>query len=138
MNGKYNKYLPDFVSKKVDMLEASKMLKEAIDKICKVQGHDPKWETLIRDAKLQGYGENNQIVVSFEACDVHDWGVAYSMGSNPKSYNPMKNIQDWYLECYYGFDVMFTPKEDNGKKYHSIKTEKVSDFYNHRVEELVA
>ena len=31
----------------------------------------------------------------------------------------MKNIQDWYLECYYGFDVMFTPKEDNGKKYHT-------------------
>ena len=52
MNGKYNKYLPDFVNKKVDMLEASKMFKEAIDKICKVEGHDPKWETLIRTKQI--------------------------------------------------------------------------------------
>jgi hypothetical protein len=28
-----NKYLPDFVSKKIDMLEAANMFKKAIDKI---------------------------------------------------------------------------------------------------------
>ena len=36
-----------------------------------------------------------------------------------------KNIQDWYLECYYGFDVMFTPTDfNNAKTYDSITISK--------------
>ena len=37
--------LPDFVSKKIDMLTAAKMFKKAIDENCKRMGMDPDWET---------------------------------------------------------------------------------------------
>ena len=67
---------------------------------------------------MAGSNKNN-IQVIWES-GPFDWGVAYSMGSNPKSYDPMKNIQDWYLECYYGFDVMFTPTNENPKKYKNV------------------
>ena len=115
-----NKYLPDFVSKKIDMLTAAKMFKEAIDKTCIEMGMDPNWETNIATADKYEYGCNKVIVVNFEA-GPYDWGVSYSLGSNPNSFNPMKNPQDWYLECYYGFDVMFTPHDFNGaKEYQTI------------------
>ena len=111
--------LPDFVSKKVDMLEAARMFKKAIDQNCRRLGMDPDWETNILLYKDYNSDSNSDkiIVVSFEA-GPHDWGVGYSLGSHPKSYAwPKGNIQDWYLECYYGFDVMFTPTlSDLGSK----------------------
>ena len=114
--------LPDFVSKKIDMLSAARMFKKAIDENCKRLGMDPDWETNIllykdynRDSK-----SDKIIVVSFEA-GPHDWGVGYSLDSHPKSYAwPKGSPQDWYLECYYGFDVMFTPLDlDKAESYKS-------------------
>jgi hypothetical protein len=114
--------LPDFVSKKIDMLSAAKMFKKAIDENCKRLGMDPDWETNILLYKDYNSDSNSDkiIVVSFEA-GPHDWGVGYSLGSHPKSYAwPKGNPQDWYLECYYGFDVMFTPLDiDKGESYKS-------------------
>ena len=114
--------LPDFVSKKVDMLSAARMFKKAIDENCKRLGMDPDWETNILLYKdYCGDSKSDKIiVVSFEA-GPHDWGVGYSLGSHPKSYAwPKGNPQDWYLECYYGFDVMFTPHDlDKGESYKS-------------------
>ena len=102
--------LPDFVSKKVDMLTAARSFKAAIDKNCKAMGMDPDWETNISLYKDYNSDSNSDkiIVVSFEA-GPHDWGVEYSLGSKPHSYKMHGNIQDWYLECYHGFDVIFTP-----------------------------
>ncbi len=114
--------LPDFVSKKVDMLDAARMFKKAIDENCKRLGMDPDWETNILLYKDYNSDSNSDkiIVVSFEA-GPHDWGVGYSLGSHPKSYAwPSGNIQDWYLECYYGFDVMFSPLDhDNAPSFKS-------------------
>jgi hypothetical protein len=114
--------LPDFVSKKIDMLSAAKMFKKAIDENCKRLGMDPDWETNILLYKDYNSDSNSDkiIVVSFEA-GPYDWGVGYSLGSHPKSYAwPKGNPQDWYLECYYGFDVMFTPHDlDKGESYKS-------------------
>ena len=114
--------LPDFVSKKIDMLSAAKMFKKAIDENCRRLGMDPDWETNILLYKdYCGDSKSDKIiVVSFEA-GPHDWGVGYSLGSHPKSYAwPKGNPQDWYLECYYGFDVMFTPHDlDKGESYKS-------------------
>ena len=134
-----NKYLPDFISKKIDMLEAANMFKKAIDKIAIEQGMDPEWETLIKTYdKFVEQGNDKSIVVGWEA-GPHDWGVAYSLGSNPKSYTMDNNIQDWYLECHYGFDVIFTPKDfDNAKSYHSVVIEnknKEVPFKNYIVKE---
>jgi hypothetical protein len=116
--------LPDFVTRKVDMLTAARSFKAAIDKNCKRMGMDPDWETnILLDSEYQGTS-NKVIVVSFEA-GPFDWGVGYSLGSHPKSYSMHKNIQDWYLECYYGFDVMFTPTDfNNAKTYDSITISK--------------
>ena len=116
--------LPDFVTRKVDMLTAAREFKAAIDKNCKRMGMDPNWETnILLDKEYQG-DSNKVIVVSFEA-GPFDWGVGYSLGSHPKSFNPMKNPNDWYLECYYGFDVMFTPTDfNNAKTYDSITISK--------------
>ena len=114
--------LPDFVTRKVDMLTAAREFKAAIDKNCKRMGMDPDWETNIMLYKDYNSDSDSDkiIVVNFEA-GPFDWGVGYSLGSHPKSYNMHKNIQDWYLECYYGFDVMFTPTDfDNAKTYESI------------------
>ena len=47
--------LPDFVTKKVDMLTAAREFKAAIDKNCKRMGMDPDWETiffLIKNIKV--------------------------------------------------------------------------------------
>ena len=114
--------LPDFVSKKVDMLTAAKQFKDAIDKNCRRMGMDPDWETNI--LLYKDYNNDSQsdkiIVVSFEA-GPHDWGVSYSLGGYPKSYAwPSGNLNDWYLECYYGFDVMFSPLDhDNAPSFKS-------------------
>ena len=105
----FAKHLPDFVSKKVELKEASKQFKEALDKIAKEFGHDPKWETYLTDYKKYG-GNFEGDMVGYEACPIHDWGVSYSLGAYPKSYNWQKNPQDWYLECHYGFDVIFKAK----------------------------
>ena len=114
--------LPDFVSNKIDMLSAARMFKKAIDENCKRLGMDPDWETNILLYKDYNNDSNSDkiIVVSFEA-GPHDWGVGYSLGSHPKSYAwPKGNPQDWYLECYYGFDVMFTPLDlDKAESYKS-------------------
>ena len=114
--------LPDFVTKKIDMLSAARMFKKAIDENCKRLGMDPDWETNILLYKDYNSDSNSDkiIVVSFEA-GPHDWGVGYSLGSHPKSYAwPKGSPQDWYLECYYGFDVMFTPLElDKAESYKS-------------------
>ena len=134
-----NKYLPDFVSKKIDMLEAANMFKKAIDKIAIEQGMDPEWETLIKTYdKFVEDGNDKSIVVSWEA-GPFDWGVSYSLGSNPNSYDPSNNPNDWYLECHYGFDVIFTPVSfDNAKSYHSEVIEnknKEIPFNNYIVKE---
>ena len=113
--------LPDFVSKKIDMLSAAKMFKKAIDENCKRMGMDPNWETNIMLGKDYTDSSSDKIIiVGFEA-GPHDWGVGYSLGSHPKSYAwPKGSPQDWYLECYYGFDVMFTPHDyDKGESYKS-------------------
>ena len=103
--------LPDFVSKKVDMLTAARQFKNAIDKNCRRMGMDPDWETNI--LLYKDYNNDSQsdkiIVVSFEA-GPHDWGVSYSLSSHPESYDMMNNPQDWYLETHWGFDVIFTDK----------------------------
>lgn len=107
------KNLPDFVSKKVDMLTAAKQFKSAIDKNCKRMGMEPDYETnIVLDAPNKSAEQSKVITVMFEA-GPFDWGVNYSLGSNPKSYSMHNNIQDWYLETYYGFDVMFTPVNYN-------------------------
>ena len=103
----FAKHLPDFVSKKVELKEASRQFKEALDKIAKEFGHDPNYETWLQDYKKWG-GNMEGDYVGYEACPIYDWGVSYSLGAYPKSYNPMKNPNDWYLECHYGFDVIFT------------------------------
>ena len=92
---------------------------ESQHKNCKKMGMDPKWETNMATADKYGYGSDEVICVNFEA-GPHDWGVNYSLGSNPTSYTMSGNIQDWYLECYYGFDVMFTPTSSNPKKYKNV------------------
>ena len=115
--------LPDFVSMKVDMLTAARQFKDAIDKNCRRMGMDPDWETNI--CLYKEYNSDSQsdkiIVVSFEA-GPHDWGVSYSLGGYPKSYAwPSGNPNDWYLECYYGFDVMFSPLDhDTAPSFKSI------------------
>ena len=114
--------LPDFVSKKVDMLTAARQFKNAIDKNCRRMGMDPDWETNI--LLYKDYNNDSQsdkiIVVSFEA-GPQDWGVSFSLGGYPKSYAwPSGNPNDWYLECYYGFDVMFSPLDhDNAPSFKS-------------------
>jgi hypothetical protein len=113
--------LPDFKTTKMDMLTAARLFKTKIDKVCKEMGMDPEWETSICLYKDYTDSKSDKIiVVNFEA-GPFDWGVSYSLGSNPKSYNPMKNPNDWYLECHYGFDVLFTPHDfDTGKSYKAI------------------
>ena len=116
--------LPDFVTRKVDMLTAAREFKAAIDKNCKRMGMDPDWETNINLSK-DYFGDSDKVIVVYFEAGPYDWGVSYSMGSHLKSYDPMKNPNDWYLECYYGFDVMFTPTDFiNAKSYDSITISK--------------
>ena len=103
----FEKYLPDFSSRAVNIEEASKELKESLEKIAQAFGHDPKSEVYSSDYREHGGGWDGTLI-GYEACPLYDWGVSYSLGAFPKSYNPMKNPNDWYLECHYGFDVVFT------------------------------
>jgi hypothetical protein len=50
----FEKYLPDFSSRAVNMEEASKQLKEALDKIAQAFGHDPKSEVYSSDYRDHG------------------------------------------------------------------------------------
>jgi hypothetical protein len=108
-------WLPDFNTKKIDKKTAAEMMYRSLVKHCKAYGMDPDIEV----AKPQSYpnkfthtenemaGSNtNNIQVIWES-GPFDWGVAYSLGSHPKSYRFGKNIQDWYLETHWGFDVIF-------------------------------
>jgi len=123
-----DKNLPDFVTKKVDMLIAAKLFKKAVDKQCRNIGQDPHWETnMLTYGRQHGTNKSvdnkydKQICVNWEA-GPHDWGVAYSLGANPKSYVMHANIQDWYLEVYWGFDVIFTPVDfENSHRYQDIE-----------------
>ena len=101
------KNLPNFTSKKIDMIKASKMLYKALRKNASTMFGDPSYadsETFIRLTD-----DKKGIHVGFESCPHHDWGVDYSLGGYSKSYSMHENIQDWYLEVYWGFDVMFYP-----------------------------
>jgi len=59
--------LPDFVSKKVDMLTAARSFKAAIDKNCKRMGMDPDWETNICLYKEYGMYYGN---LEFDPLDI--------------------------------------------------------------------
>ena len=89
------------------MIKASKMLYKALRKNASTMFGDPSYadsETFIRLTD-----DKKGIHVGFESCPHHDWGVDYSLGGYSKSYSMHENIQDWYLEVYWGFDVMFYP-----------------------------
>jgi hypothetical protein len=100
-----NKYLPDFTKVKISKEEAAEQLYQSLCKQAKEVGHDPAWEVFKQPYKEDPKG----IMVSYEA-GPYDWGVGYSLSSHPESYDMMNNPQDWYLECYYGFDVIFCDK----------------------------
>ena len=113
-----NKYLPDFTKKKISKEEAAEQLYQALCKQARAVGHDPAWEvskprpypndSTHTDEERAGI-QYEQLMVTYEA-GPHDWGVGYSLSSHPESYDMMNNPQDWYLECYYGFDVIFCDK----------------------------
>ena len=104
-----NKYLPDFTKEKVSKEEAAELLYQALCKQARAVGHDPAWEVSKQPYKDGEYFKGGGIMVSYEA-GPYDWGVGYSLSSHPESYDMMNNPQDWYLECYYGFDVIFCDK----------------------------
>lgn len=100
------KNLPNFITRKVEMIKASQMLYKSLYKNAeRLMGVGyGKSETFIRLTDCK-----KGIHVGFESCPVHDWGITYSLGGYKKSFNAFENIQDWYLEVYWGFDVMFFP-----------------------------
>ena len=105
------KNMPKFIDKKIDMIKASKMLHRALQKnASRIFGDDSyaDSETFIRLTD-----DKKGIHVGFESCPHHDWGVDYSLGGYPKSYSMHENPQDWYLEVYWGFDVMFYPNSSS-------------------------
>ena len=104
-----SKYLPDFTKKKISKEEAAEQLYQSLCKQAKEVGHDPAWEVSKQPYKDSEYFKNEGIMVSYEA-GPYDWGVGYSLSSHPESYDMCNNPQDWYLECYYGFDVIFCDK----------------------------
>ena len=124
-----NKYLPDFTKVKISKEEAAEQLYQALCKQARAVGHDPAWEvskprpypndSTHTDEEKEGR-ESSALMVTYEA-GPHDWGVSYSLGGYPKSYAwPSGNPNDWYLECYYGFDVMFSPLDhDNAPSFKS-------------------
>ena len=109
-------WLPDFNTKKINKKEAAEMMYKSLVKHCKAYGMKPDIEVskpqpypnkfTHTESEMAGSNTNN-IQVVWES-GPFDWGVAYSLGSQPKSYNIGKdNIQDWYLETHWGFDVIF-------------------------------
>ena len=113
-----DKWLPDFRTKKYSKKEAAKLMHESLIKHCKAFGMEPDIEVdgpqpypnKFTHLESQMAGKNtNNIQVIWES-GPWDLGVHYSLGSNPKSYpfGPAdKNIQNWYLETHWGFDVIF-------------------------------
>ena len=102
------KILPDLVSQAVPKEKAADMLYQALRKQAKRMGFDPDIEVFMTDDyKKYGTFDKGDIWVCFEA-GPWEWGVAYSLSSHPGSYDMMSNPHDWYLECYHGFDVIFT------------------------------
>ena len=102
------KHLPDLTSKEVTKEEAATRLYEALKKECKEWGQNPDYEVIMTsDHTKCDYITEGQIWVCWEA-GPYDWGVGYSLGSHPDSYSWPKTNQDWYLETYYGFDVIFS------------------------------
>lgn len=100
--------LPDLASKPVDKEIAANQLYQALREQAKRMGFDPDTEVFMTDDyKKYGTFGKGDIWVCFEA-GPWEWGVGYSTGSHPSSYDMMANPNDWYLECYYGFDVIFT------------------------------
>lgn len=99
--------LPDFVTQKVSKAEAAKQLYAALKEQARRTGHIPECEVMMSDdhSNFKEIDEGD-IWVAYEA-GPHDWGVGYSLGSCPDSYSFPESIQDWYLETYYGFDVIF-------------------------------
>ncbi len=103
-----NNLMPNFADREVSKEQAAAELYQALCKIAEANGHDPKCEvSIMKDHnKFQEINEGD-IWVTYEA-GPWEWGVGYSLGSHPKSYTWPKTNQDWYLETYYGFDVIFT------------------------------
>ena len=103
-----NDLMPNFADREVSKEQAAEELYQALCKIAEANGHDPKCEvSIMKDHnKFQEINEGD-IWVTYEA-GPWEWGVGYSLGSHPKSYTWPTTKQDWYLETYYGFDVIFT------------------------------
>jgi len=100
--------LPDLASKAVDKKTAANQLYQALREQAKRMGFDPDTEVFMTDDyKKYDTIDEGDIWVCFEA-GPYDWGVGYSLSSHPESYDMMSNPHDWYLETYYGFDVIFT------------------------------
>ncbi len=99
--------LPDLKTKAVSKEDAANQLYQALRKQAKRMGFNPDTEVFMT-SDHENYEEisEGQIWVCFEA-GPWEWGVGYSLGSHPESYDMMSNPHDWYLECYYGFDVIF-------------------------------
>ena len=100
--------MPNFADREVSKEQAAEELYQALCKIAEANGHDPKCEVSIMTDhnKFEEINEGD-IWVTYEA-GPWEWGVGYSLGSHPKSYTWPTTKQDWYLETYYGFDVIFT------------------------------
>ena len=103
-----NNLMPNFANREVSKGQAAEELYKALCEVAKLNGHDPKCEVSITadHNKFEEIDEGD-IWVTYEA-GPFDWGVGYSLGSHPESYTWPKTNQDWYLETYYGFDVIFT------------------------------
>ncbi len=111
-------WLPDFVTKKIDKKEAAQMMYNSLVKHCKAFGMDsdievskPKsYPNVFTHTKHQMAGKKTDSIQVVWESGPFDWGVAYSLGSHPKSY-PFGQTkiykQDWYLETHWGFDVIF-------------------------------
>jgi len=99
--------LPDLKNKSVPKKDAADQLYQALRKQAESMGFNPDTEVFMT-SDHERYEEisEGQIWVCFEA-GPWEWGVGYSLGSHPESYDMMSNPHDWYLECYYGFDVIF-------------------------------
>lgn len=99
--------LPDLKTKAVFKEDAAEQLYQALRKQAERMGFDPDTEVFMT-SDHENYEEigEGQIWVCFEA-GPWEWGVGYSLGSHSESYDMTNNPHNWYLECYYGFDVIF-------------------------------
>lgn len=103
-----NDLMPNFADREVSKEQAAEELYQALCKIAEANGHDPKCEvSIMKDHNKFEEINEGDIWVTYEA-GPWEWGVGYSLGSHPKSYTWPTTKQDWYLETYYGFDVIFT------------------------------